>query len=94
MEEYTVRFTQVAQQRLDSIIDYIAADNPVRARTFKTALIERAMNLNQFPNQGPKVKKRGNLRKLNHGNYILFYRIEESQKLVEIVSCSHGAQIR
>jgi len=52
------------------------------------------MSLELMPYRGSVVKKQPALRKLIHGNYLVYYRIKEAEKAVEIVSFVHGAQIK
>jgi plasmid stabilization system protein ParE len=47
-----------------------------------------------MPNRGSSVKRLPGLRKLIHGNYLIYYRVKDEESLVEIVSFVHGAQIR
>jgi len=46
-----------------------------------------------MPYRGSAVKKMPTLRKLIHGNYLIYYRIKDEEKSVEIVSFVHSAQI-
>ena len=52
------------------------------------------MSLESLPYRGSRVKKRRGLLKLIHGDYLIYYRIQEQKKVVEIVAFKHGAQIK
>lgn len=86
-----VEFTQAAEDDLEAIGDYIARDNPVRALTFlrelRTACLELALMPERFPYLAG-FEHRGIRRRL-HGNYLIFYRIDDERVL--IVHILHGA---
>ena len=70
------------------------AENVPAGETLGNELIDEAMSLELMPYRGSVVKKQPALRKLIHGNYLVYYRIKESEKAVQIVSFFHGAQIK
>jgi plasmid stabilization system protein ParE len=47
-----------------------------------------------MPYRGSKVKKRRGVLKLIHQNYLIYYRINEGNKTVEVLSFKHGARIK
>ena len=76
---------------LDAITRYIARDNPDRADSFRLELEKRAqaaadrpLSFRLRPNVGP------NLRAVNHGDYLLFYR--DLPHEVRIVRVVHSAR--
>lgn len=91
---YTVLFLERADKDVQSIVDYIASDNPQAAERLRGELLQLALSLNSFPYRGSQVKRRPGLLKLVHGNYLIYYRISERKKIVHIVSMTHGARIR
>ena len=56
-------------------------------------LINLAMSLDSMPYRGSKVKKRLGVLKLVHGNYLIYYRVNERERTVEILSFKHGSRI-
>ena len=51
------------------------------------------MSLDYMPYRGYKVKRRLGVLKLVHGNYLIYYRVDERNRAVEIISFKHGARI-
>lgn len=87
-----VVFTDEAREDLKRIGDYIAQDNPSRARSFVAELVEKARQIGAAP-QGFAVVPRYahmNVRRRVHGSYLIFYRADEDR--VSILHILHGAQ--
>lgn len=87
-----VVFTATAERNLENIADYIAADNPLRAVSFVRELRSKAMGLAGLPRAFPLVPRyeRFGIRRRSHGQYLIFYRIEEDRIMILLVA--HGAQ--
>jgi len=83
-----------ANEDLKNIVGYIANENPSAAETLGGELLDAAMSLESLPYRGSRVKRRRGFLKLIHGQYLIYYRIQEQKKLVEIVAFRHGAQIK
>ena len=85
----------IAEADLDSIIDYIAQDNPAKAEAFGQALRDKTLPLAQHPKLG-RTGRPGLpafLRELvAHRNYIVFYRVLDEARTVEILRVKHTAQ--
>ncbi|SCX35860.1 type II toxin-antitoxin system RelE/ParE family toxin [Agrobacterium rosae] len=86
-----VRFTDDAEQDLESIGDYIARDNPLRALSFVQELRIKCTALADMPNGFPLVPRyeKSGIRRRAHGDYLVFYRVEATQ--VVILHILHGA---
>lgn len=86
-----LRFTQLAEQDLESIADYIAADNPRRATTFVQELRHQCKRIALNP---PGYRLRPELgegiRSCVHGHYVIFF--EASASDVIVVRILHGAR--
>ena len=76
------------------IVEYIAGDNPDAAEKTGFELVDLAMSLDSLAYRGSKVKKRSGVLKLVHGNYLIYYRVDEGKKTVEVLSFKHGAQVK
>ncbi len=87
-----VVFTAEARDDLERIGDYIAQDNPARARGFVAELISRARSIGDSPQVFPLVPRYAHLgvRRRVHGNYLIFYRAEADR--VSIIHIVHGAR--
>lgn len=77
---------------MEEIGDWIAVDNPARARTFVDDLLERAVSLTRNPRRFPAVPGSygGSVRKLSWHGYVILYRIGDDA--VEIVRIVHGSR--
>jgi len=92
-ESYHVIFTRRANDHLASIFEYIAKDDFIRAETYTQELVSEAYALSQTPLQGRPYRGDGNgLRLFSYGNYRIFYKVLESQNIVEIWAFWHGAR--
>lgn len=88
----SVRFTVEAEDDLEHIADWIAHDDPQRALTFVQELRSKCDAIASTPRLYPFVERYERLgvgRRL-HGNYLIFYRIED--EVVEIIHILHGAR--
>lgn len=92
---YRIVWRPMAEADLDNIIDYIAQDNPIRAEDFGQELRAKALQLAQHPKLG-RAGRPGLppfLRELvAHRNYIIFYRVLDDSRTVEILRVKHTAQ--
>jgi plasmid stabilization system protein ParE len=86
-----VHLTAEAEADLEAIGDEIAKDNPVRAASFVGELRQRCLGLGRFPKRFSLVPRyeRHDVRHCVHGNYLIFYRIEE--EAVVVLHVLHGA---
>ena len=91
---YVVIILEAAHEDLRNIVAYISNENPNAAETLGRELLDQAMSLESLPYRGSRVKKRRGLLKLIHGNYLIYYRIKEQKRVVEIIAFKHGAQIK
>ncbi|MEQ1668703.1 MAG: type II toxin-antitoxin system RelE/ParE family toxin [Sulfuriferula sp.] len=92
---YHIVWRPIAEADLDNIIDSIAQDNPIRAEEFGQALRDKTLPLAQHPKLG-RTGRPGLptfLRELvAHRNYIVFYRVLDEARTVEILRVKHTAQ--
>lgn len=81
-----------ARADLERIGDYIAQDNPPRARSFVRELIAAGREIGDMPEGFPLVPRyeRLGVRRRAHGNYLIFYRIEAAR--VTVIHVLHGAR--
>jgi len=86
---YSVLFSEEAELDLGRIADYIAQDNPRRARTFVDELQASVRDkLSTFPASGPEI---GGRRYLIFGNYVILYRLDEADKaaIIQVIVEGH-----
>jgi plasmid stabilization system protein ParE len=91
---YSVVLSNQAIKNLTGIVEYIASDNLDAAEKTGFELVNLAMSLDSMPYRGSKVKKRRGVLKLIHGNYLLYYRVDERKRTVQVISVKHGAKIK
>lgn len=87
-----VIFTAGAIRDLQDIAEYIALDNPRRARTFVRELANKARDIGQNPNGFQSVSRYRDLgvRRRVYGSYLIYYRLFPSH--VSITHFLHGAR--
>ncbi|HXG80274.1 MAG TPA: type II toxin-antitoxin system RelE/ParE family toxin [Sphingomicrobium sp.] len=86
-----VELTAEAEQDIERIGDWIAADNPARAESFVEELLAACKSLADFPERFPLVPRyeRHGVRHRVHGNYLIFYRVGNGR--VVVLHVLHGA---
>lgn len=87
-----VVLTAEALSDLERIGDYIAQDNPLRARSFVAELLGKARGLADLPEGFPLVPRFAHLgiRPRLYGNYLIFYRVDAQQ--ITVIHILHGAR--
>lgn len=87
-----VVLTDEALADLEAIADYIARDNPSRARSFVAELLAKARGLADMPEAFPLVPRYASLgiRRRVHGNYLIFYRADPAR--ITVIHILHGAR--
>lgn len=81
----------LAREDLHGITRYIAKDNKARAETFGKALRNKVTQLTQFPKLGRPGRVAGTRELVAHPNYIVFYRVLEDVRTVQILRIKHAA---
>ena len=87
-----VIFSPQAIADLESIVRFIARENPAAAMRVGNALIDRVAILKDFPELGAKYLKRPGVRKLVSKPYLIFYRYREKESVVDVLRYWHGSQ--
>lgn len=86
-----LRFTPLAEQDLESIADYIAADNPQRAVAFIRELRQQCQRITlNPPGYRLRLELGEGIRSCAYGHYVIFF--EASANEVTIVRILHGAR--
>ncbi len=92
---YRIVWRPMARTDLRTICRYIGQDSPARAKRFGRELRDKTTSLAQHPELGragrPGLPKW--LRELVvHPNYIVFYRVLDEARTVEILRVKHAAK--
>jgi toxin ParE1/3/4 len=85
-----VKWLKTALYNIEAIAEFIAADNPERARTFVRELKTKTDLLAEFSGVGRAGRVAGTRELVLHENYIATYRVKG--KHVEILRVRHVAQ--
>lgn len=92
---YRVDWRPKAREDLRKIVRYIGKDSPATAKKFGMELRDKTTPLAEFPNMG-RTGRPGLpdwVRELvAHKNYIIFYRVLDDSRTVEILRVKHTAQ--
>jgi plasmid stabilization system protein ParE len=91
---WRVDFTELAAEDLESIAEFIGADNREAASRVTRGLFEVALNLGANPFMGRVTPEYNepNLRDIVKGNYRIVYLVHPDAQRVEILRFWHGAR--
>ncbi|MBN2001399.1 type II toxin-antitoxin system RelE/ParE family toxin [candidate division KSB1 bacterium] len=85
-KKYKVKLTQHAQEDLEHIFYYIAADSISNASNFVIELEEKVYSLEQFPNRNPLIPENEyfetDYRHLIFKKYRIIYRVSENSVFI------------
>ena len=90
--DYRLLFTQRALDDLAQIIGYVAEDDAEAASRFGNALLDHVDLLTRFPRMGGVIRKRSRVRKLLHSPVLVYYRVREDKRLVELLHIRHASR--
>jgi toxin ParE1/3/4 len=90
--DFRVEITEPAISDLAALVSYIARDNPDAASRVGDALLDAALSLGDAPLKGVRYRRFARVRKLTLRPFKIFYRVDESKKLVEILRFWHSAR--
>jgi plasmid stabilization system protein ParE len=90
--DYRLLYSQKSLNDLDEILGHIAEDDAEAASRFGTSVLDHVDLLSRFPRLGGVIRKRSRVRKLLHSPLLVYYRLDEDKKLIEILHIRHGAR--
>ncbi|MCL2061475.1 MAG: type II toxin-antitoxin system RelE/ParE family toxin [Firmicutes bacterium] len=88
--KFQVILSNEATDNYNFIFDYIALDNPFKAKEFTDEILARISSLEDFPYTGNEITK--NERYISKKPYKIFYTINEETHRIEITHIRHGAR--
>lgn len=93
---YDVLIEEIAETDLQDIFLYIGDElqEPGAARNVFIAIREAIKSLEQFPNRNPLIQEEPyrtiGIRKLLVKNYIVFYRVDDEEKTVDVLRIQYN----
>jgi toxin ParE1/3/4 len=90
--DFRVEIRSKAIADLAEIVSYVAKDKPDAARKLGNTLLDSALSLSQAPYKGSPYVRLASIRKLSLPPYKIFYRVNEPNKLVEVLRFWHSAR--
>lgn len=93
MVAFRIVYSEDALADLQGLVEHIRTDNPEAASRFGTGLLNHIDLLATFPHLGSPVARRRGVRSLVHSPVRVYYRLDESRRLVESVHIWHGARL-
>ena len=77
-------WSNLAIDRLEEIIEYIAYDNPKAARKLAEKIFSKVEILSEYPERGRNLKeiRRKDIREVLEGNYRIIYKIEAKRIVI------------
>src|ERR1041385_2514083 len=92
--DYKIIWTDSAIGDLTNICKYIARDNPDAAGRVGHGILNHVKILETFPFIGPAYPRRsaGTIREIVFGKYRIFYQVQNTSKLVNVLRVWHSSQ--
>jgi len=90
--DYRVVISQIALYDLQDIVEYLRKDDPNAAKSLGLDLVRKAESLGCMPERGKPVDGRPGVRWILRYPYLIFYRINQVNQVVEILRFWHSAQ--
>jgi plasmid stabilization system protein ParE len=90
--DYRLLYSQRSLNDLGEILGHIAEEDAEAASRFGASLLDHVDLLSRFPRLGGVIRKRSRVRKLLHSPLLVYYRLDEDKRLIEIVHVRHGAR--
>jgi plasmid stabilization system protein ParE len=93
---YLVSLTDRAARDFASLYDEVDAGKSRAARKWYAGFKDAILSLEELPHRCPIVRRTGQIRQLVYGQepqvYLVFYRILEKRKQIDILHIRHGAR--
>lgn len=89
---YRIEWRPLARDDLLSIVRYIGQDSVERAKRFGGELKAKTESLSLHPAMGRPGRIAGTRELVVHPNYIVFYRIQDEAKTVQVLRIKHAAR--
>ena len=90
--DFKVIYQPLALHDLKSIVRHVAEEDLQAAYRLGMSLLDQAESLAQFPERGGNVRRRPGVKKLVRAPYLIFYRVDNARRCVDVLRFWHGAQ--
>jgi len=90
--EFRLKITAQARRDFNSIGRYISPEDPAAIGEFGVRLLARVDSLTTFPHRHGSFIGQRNIRKVPFRSYIIYYKIYEEERVVEILRFWHAAR--
>ncbi|MGA2375335.1 MAG: type II toxin-antitoxin system RelE/ParE family toxin [Candidatus Sulfotelmatobacter sp.] len=90
--DYRLLYTQRALNDFAEIVGHIAEDDAEAASRFGGSLLDHVDLLARFPRMGSIIHERARVRKLLHSPFLIYYRVDEHKREIEILHFRHSAR--
>jgi plasmid stabilization system protein ParE len=90
--DFKVILQPLALDDLEAIVRHVAEKDMQAAKRLGMSLLDRAEALAQFPERGGNVRRRPGVKKLVRTPYLIFYRVDNARRCVDVLRFWHGAQ--
>jgi plasmid stabilization system protein ParE len=90
--DFQVRITKAALADFEEILAYSWAKFPTSAERFGKAILDHIDLLKTFPYIGSPVAGRPGVRQLVHTPILIFYRVSEAPKVIEVLHFRHSSR--
>jgi plasmid stabilization system protein ParE len=90
--DFKIRITEAALTDFEEILAYSWDRFPATAERFGDAILNHVDLLKSFPYIGSSVDGRDGVRILVHTPILIYYRVDETHTLVEVLHFWHGSR--
>ena len=92
--DFTVVWTDPALADFEAAVRFLLERNPSAAESLRLSVLDHVELLARFPFIGPPYERdrTGRAREIQCGVYRIFYRVNEAEKRVEILTVWHGSR--
>jgi toxin ParE1/3/4 len=90
--DFKVIYQPLALDDLEGIVRHVAEKDVQAANKLGMSLLDHAETLAQFPERGGNVRSRPGVKKLVRAPYLIFYRVDNARRCVDVLRFWHGAQ--
>jgi plasmid stabilization system protein ParE len=88
--DFKVIFQPLALDDLEGIVRHVAEKDLQAANRLGRSLLDQAESLAQFPERGGNVRRRPGVKKLVRTPHLIFYRVDDTRRCVDVLRFCMG----